>query len=445
MNLDLGYKAHPKQREFHESKARFRTVVAGMRFGKTVMGAVETIRVALEKPRNCWVVAPTHVYLQTSLDTLFEYLYRIPHVVKKRRTRARRVWLTNGSVIEWRSADEPDSLRGPGLDWAWLDEAAKIKVAAAQLIRTRISDRLGRMCVTTTPRGKDWVYKMWMKGQGENKHPDYQSFHFPTRMNPFFPKSELAELRNDLPATFYAQEYEAKFLDDAGGVFRGLDGVLRDVDAAVTGIEGPFALGVDWAKHEDWTVVTAMAADGTVVDWLRMQKVAWPEQLGEVKRLAEKWHDAVICHDQTGLGDPLHDELVAEFGAWRVKGIKFTTDSRRRLVQSLQSAIESRLISVPRHPVLVDELKWFEYKKLPSGNIRYDAPAGQHDDCVFSLALANWARVYQLAASTAVIVDMDPEPYEPTRRSNVLEMGYGREQQRAGLWRNSRLGSRKWI
>jgi hypothetical protein len=35
----------------------------------------------------------------------------------------------------------------------------------------------------------------------------------------------------------------------------------------------------------------------------------------------------------------------------------------------------------------------FEYEILPSGKIRYSAPNGFHDDCILSLAMANWSRV----------------------------------------------------
>ena len=42
----------------------------------------------------------------------------------------------------------------------------------------------------------------------------------------------------------------------------------------------------------------------------------------------------------------------------------------------------------PNLPVLVEELKRFQYEILPSGAVRLGAPSGAHDDCVISLALA---------------------------------------------------------
>ena len=62
------------------------------------------------------------------------------------------------------------------------------------------------------------------------------------------------------------------------------------------------------------------------------------------------------------------------------------------LITSLQVAFEQEEISFPKIDILIDELEAFEYEMLSSGKFRYTSPEGYHDDCVISLALANWAR-----------------------------------------------------
>ena len=39
-----------------------------------------------------------------------------------------------------------------------------------------------------------------------------------------------------------------------------------------------------------------------------------------------------------------------------------------------------------------NELESYTYKILPTGNVRYGAPEGLHDDCPTSLMLAAWNR-----------------------------------------------------
>tara|TARA_R110002124_G_scaffold11597_3_gene55167 strand:+ start:20149 stop:21453 length:1305 start_codon:yes stop_codon:yes gene_type:complete len=61
----------------------------------------------------------------------------------------------NGAVAQVFSAHEPEGLRGPQFDGAWVDELAKWKKAQATWDMLQFALRLGedpRVCVTTTPR-----------------------------------------------------------------------------------------------------------------------------------------------------------------------------------------------------------------------------------------------------------------------------------------------------
>ncbi len=69
-------------------------------------------------------------------------------------TRKRLVW-PNGAVAQVFSAHEPEALRGPQFDAAWVDELAKWRKAEAAWDMLQFCLRLGdlpRQCVTTTPR-----------------------------------------------------------------------------------------------------------------------------------------------------------------------------------------------------------------------------------------------------------------------------------------------------
>jgi phage terminase large subunit-like protein len=69
-------------------------------------------------------------------------------------TRKRLLW-PNGAVAQVFSAHEPESLRGPQFDGAWVDELAKWKRARDTWDMLQFGLRLGeapQVCVTTTPR-----------------------------------------------------------------------------------------------------------------------------------------------------------------------------------------------------------------------------------------------------------------------------------------------------
>jgi len=69
-------------------------------------------------------------------------------------TRKRLIW-PNGAIAQAFSAHDPEGLRGPQFDGAWVDELAKWKKARETWDMLQFGLRLGedpRVCVTTTPR-----------------------------------------------------------------------------------------------------------------------------------------------------------------------------------------------------------------------------------------------------------------------------------------------------
>jgi len=73
-----------------------------------------------------------------------------------------------------------------------------------------------------------------------------------------------------------------------------------------------------------------------------------------------------------------------------VDDYKYTNKSKTQLIEKLSIFIEQKRIFYPPIPELLDELESFGYHLTPSGNYKYGAPEGMHDDCVNSLALAVW-------------------------------------------------------
>lgn len=72
----------------------------------------------------------------------------------------RRVIWENGAQALLVSAEKPDSLRGPQFHFAWGDEAARWKYAAATIANLRLGLRLGdkpRLLLTTTPKPLPWL------------------------------------------------------------------------------------------------------------------------------------------------------------------------------------------------------------------------------------------------------------------------------------------------
>lgn len=103
---------------------------AGRRGGKTKIGGIGVVKLAMEKPRRYgWVCAPTY-------DDLYDFVQPavfsvIPEKwVKDWVASHRELILVNDTRIAFRSLDDPEKARGPGLDFLWIDEARKIQEEA---------------------------------------------------------------------------------------------------------------------------------------------------------------------------------------------------------------------------------------------------------------------------------------------------------------------------
>ena len=116
------------QSDIFNSDARFRTVVAGRRFGKTFLSTVEILRAAIGgKNRNVWYVSPTYgASKEIAWDMLIQTIPE-EYITKSNET-ALTLRLINGSTIALKGAEKPNNLRGRALDFVVLDELSLIHI-----------------------------------------------------------------------------------------------------------------------------------------------------------------------------------------------------------------------------------------------------------------------------------------------------------------------------
>jgi len=376
------YTPHPGQQILHASKARFRLATCGRRWGKTYGCVNEIVKAAWENPGTVsWWVAP--VYPQAMLG------YRLTtnkffQVVKDKSKTEKAVRLLNGSVIEFKSADNYDALRGEGVSMMVLDEAAHInRDAWEQALRPTLSDTKGRAIFISTPKGRNYFFELFGRGQ-DPAFPDYESFKFPTISNPYIDPAEVEEAQRTLPADVFRQEYEAEFLEDSAGVFRGIMACVKgDFEEPK---QRAYVIGWDIAKHQDFSVMMVMDIERRhVVAYDRFNQVDYTLQLARLEKLAKKYNARVLM-DSTGVGDPVLEQ-VKRLGIV-VDGYNFTNTTKQQLIENLAVAIENQEVSFPHIPELIHELQLYQYEITTAGNIRYNAPQGYHDDTVIALGLA---------------------------------------------------------
>ena len=380
--ITIDAQPHTGQLEVHNSDARFKVLSAGRRWGKTRLGVNECLDAA-SKGGRAWWVSPSYKTSEVGWRPLRQIVRKIPNA--EIRLADRMVILPGGGLVAIRSADNPDSLRGEGLDFVVMDECAFMqKEAWTEAIRPALSDRQGKALFISTPKGRNWFWENYQRGI--NGEEGWASWTFPTSTNPFIEKGEIEAARRDLPEIIFRQEYLAEFIESDGGVFR------RVQEAAILDPQEPqagrqYVAGVDVASSVDFTVVSVLDAESKEMVYLdRFNRVDYPVLIDRLESVYHRYNLTSMVVESNSIGRPVIDELVSR----GLNIVPFTTTSATKqvIIQNLQSAFENGQIRVLNDAVLIGELLSFESKRNASGGFSYSAPDGMHDDTVMALAFA---------------------------------------------------------
>jgi len=250
------------QRAFIENASRTTAFIGGVGSGKTRASILKTLT---QPPGTVgMLIAPTFTMLKDSvLRTFIDVAKPLITRFNQSDLNAR---LINGTEILFRSADNPDRLRGPNLNWAGLDEAALMDRETLDIMLGRLRLEPGNLWFTTTPRGRShWLYEYIQNGGA-------QVTTARTMDNPYLPNAFLDELKRQYTAAFYRQEVLGEFVQLAGTIFQSPtfydalpDGGFREghgFDAAYTArTNADYTVTVTGRLYGDRIYVTNMLRD----------------------------------------------------------------------------------------------------------------------------------------------------------------------------------------
>lgn len=407
----LPYVPHEKQILIHQSPARFKVLAAGSRFGKDrcmVMEFIQQFAAMLSEDRgpdmvptvHGWFIAPTY---KMASQIWREFLAYFPRewVVDYWKSDYM-VATVNGGLIEVRSADDPDSLVGVGLDIVQLTEAARIR--NLDEVWSNLETRLmspgrgpngdgGIALINSTPKGAQTAFhRMFRWGQKDDPlyDPNWESWQFPSFANPYLTKKDskfFERIKKRYPERIYKQEILAVFLAEGNSVFP----TANDC-ATYKGDGNPepgetYIIGWDPARSIDYSGVAIRNSKGEVVKVEQWSGKSWTVQVDLIAAYSQLYNYAHIVMDRTGLGETLPEALMQR--GLSVEPIYFSNQEKEKMVNHLALLIEQKAISYPNDPVLLSELRDYSYTTTPSGLIRYgNATKGAHDDLCTALFLA---------------------------------------------------------
>ena len=364
----IRHAATPQQEHFIRSDKRSSAFIGGIGSGKTRASVLK----ALAQPAGSvgMLLAPTFPMLKDALLRAFVDIAQPPIISAFNRSELHAT-LYNGSEILFRSADNPERLRGPNLSWAGLDEAALMDKSALDIMVGRLRVEPGRLWFTTTPRGRShWLFEYINRGSTDVVHAR-------TLDNPFLPQAYLDELKSQYSSAFYRQEVLGEFIDIEGARIKRewlrhgeppeqFDQVAMGVDLAISTKEG-----------SDYTAVVVLGRTADGLTWViaaERTRAAFHGVVSFIQAMAARYSPSIIAIEQVQYQAAVVQELLRKT-ALPVRGIRPDRDKVTRF-QPLEARYEQSLVwhASGLHEY-EDELLSF--------------PEGQHDDLVDAAAYAH--------------------------------------------------------
>lgn len=274
---------NPGQREVSNSGARFRVVIAGRRWGKTHLAIRELAKSCRMPGRRAFYVAPTYRQAKQIVWDTLKWRLQDLNWVRKINESDLTVTLVNGSTISLRGADNPDSLRGVGLDFVVMDEFAMIDEKAwTEVLRPTLSDKKGSAMFISTPMGQgNWAYDLYQRGQMPELH-SWESFQYTTLSGGNVPEDEIAQAMNDLDERTFRQEYLATFETAGNRIYYAFDrGThVKEQKLDITAIYTGWDFNIDPMS----VVIAQRTGDHLhVIDEIRMFSSNTQEAVDEIK------------------------------------------------------------------------------------------------------------------------------------------------------------------
>lgn len=345
---------YPVQHDFFTDDSPYTGFIAGIGSGKTFVGSLKALYKALPGTLGM-VCAPTYGMLRDSTLRTFKELAG-GAIVDWKKSEMTTV-LRGGGEILWRSADDPDKLRGPNLNWAWIDEGGLTHPETWKIIigRLRAGGKFGECWTTSTPKGRrNWLYE---------QAGAMAMYKATTLDNPFTSEDWKKSLLATYTGEFLSQEVYGEFVS-----FEGLVYPMFDRTKHVIRIDEKKVIDVGLAVDEGYTNPAVILEIQTLRDGKYHVKREWYERgklqsevVDMVISMSGSWRPEVAV-DSSAAG------LIADL---RDKGVRAVPRKGSILegIRYVQELLSKGLLTVdPSCVNLISEFesyKWKENKDEP--------------------------------------------------------------------------------
>ena len=386
---------------FGDGRGKILIIKAPRQVGKTFFNISELIYSASILKKSVSIVVEPSVFLARKVYNDITKALNGSGVIASANSTTCEINFINGSQIICRSIESMSrGLTVSGI--LIIDETCFIDDESIYTLLPLINANNAGLILTSSPfTAEGYFYNMYIKGL-EGNDPNIKSFDWSKEegIKKFLTEEKKALYRTVMSKNKYTTEILGEFLANDGLLFTNISACIGD--AVPT--EKTAYIGIDFATGSDgdYTVLTAINGKGQVFkqvavnDLTPTKQVDWlVDKINEIKKgytirtiLAEKNSIGAVYIDYMRKSLLKSNLTVQEFIT--------TNDSKRRIIEQLQTAFEQAAITIPNDPVLINELKRFQATVNPTTKVvRYEGK-NSNDDRVLSLAFAYEAYLRRL-------------------------------------------------
>jgi phage FluMu gp28-like protein len=406
VHKQLGFDPWDHQKIFlQDAMVRTRVVRKSRQVGMTTAIAYEAVWKAFNSPhRTILIISPGLRQSLIPMKRIHAVIESTPQLGAKVRFKSKdEIQLHNGSSI-LALPNNPDRIRGYAADDIYLDEAAHFLndepiMRAVEPMRTA---KRGTITIISTPFGKRGLFWNAYNNalQSKESNIDVRCYDFfPSTINPKITKAMLDSKRQDLSEIEFKQEYYAEFIAEVD-VYLPLELILSCVNNELTNWEKgepgiTYYMGVDLAKQRDETVVIILEKNDETSKMIIRHISAWSkmdytEQISKISRLSREFPIFSCAIDQTGVGEPILEQLKSALPDSSVDGVTFTQKTKNELIDLLRINLEQKRLELPNDSKLIMQMNSQRYTFSSAGNKLFPPPGSDqlHDDYLWALCLA---------------------------------------------------------
>ena len=299
----------PKQREFLQSKTKTVAYIGSIGSGKSWIAGEKCVQLLLQGA-YVLVVSPNYKQLKNVLMMEIQDHLRHHGIPFTMNQSDMTIEAANGKIFGY-SAEAVESIRGISVDALIMDEATIIDryVYEVSIGRIRRGKVPYQVFLTTSPRGKDWVYDLCME---ESTHYIHQTIYD----NYFLPLEYIAQLELEYGGDFARQELMGEFVDMSAGDAQIIS--AKDIIIAQSRIvqltDDPIVAGLDVARYGDDSSVLTVRKGNQILYYKKFNNIALTTLRDFVidDIIAQSIDTLVV--DGVGLGAGLVDMLKESVG-----------------------------------------------------------------------------------------------------------------------------------